>query len=1161
MLHLKLIIKFSCVQASFILLSISGLFANNRIEQGVLDTRISISFANKDLRFLLSHIEKDADVRFMYSSQIIQSKRKITLNFKNEPLVNVLETVLKPLLINYRVIDRTILLNNKLLSPTNERSSLSDIIESDIEVVTRKLTGTITDSETNEAIPGVNILGVGTNIGTTTNAKGEYVITLPNEVKKLTFSYVGYFSQDVVIGTKSEINISLKPNQRDLDEVVVVGYGTQYKREITGSIASINGKDIPSTPIVGIDQALQGKVAGVQVTQTSGQPGGSVAVRIRGISSVSAGNEPLYVIDGVPFYNWNTTFNQGPAGIFGTGTVSNALSVINPNDIESIDVLKDAAAASIYGSRAANGVVLITTKRGKTGRGKIEIDSYYGSQQSPNQISVLNSQQYADLINEARSNARNDLGNPANLPAGVRPIPELANPSSLTTNTNWQDQIFQAAPIQSHQITISGANENSQYVISGGFFNQNGVIKTSGYTRYNFRANLDQKVNDKLKIGTNIVINNATNKINRAFGNPFGGQGGLVYGALMQTPTIPVYNTDGTYARPNYANGFASIDNPLSSAIDYWHPITTMRLIGNAYGEIAINKNLKFRTVVGVDANYLKNNIFIPTTSGAPPPSVGAGFAFASQELIWLNENILTFSKSVNKHAFTAVGGFTMQGAAFERMISRVFNFPNDLVQTTNGGQTDLTNSFKEEWRMMSFLGRLNYSFGGKYIATVAMRADASSRFGPGRRVGYFPSISAGWNISEENFMKNQKLVSDLKLRGSFGLTGNAEITNTVNSFANYPYIAGLGISNYTFGGVAANGLAPTNISNANLGWESTSQFDIGLDASLLNGRISTVIDYYEKNTFDLLVGSTPLAYTTGFSSSIQNVGTMRNRGWEFSLNTRNIDGKLKWSTSFNIALNKNTVTSLGSDPNRQLPFGNSITDAGNTVGYFFGHVTDGIFQNQAQIDASPTQIGAKPGDIRFKDLNNDKKIDNLDRRNLGNPNPGTIFGLTNNLSFKGFDLSIFFQGVSDLTVYNVTRQNIESLGTLGGGSGAINNASTVLNRWKSESNPGDGSMPRATATDPNNNNRFSDRWLEDGSFVRLKNITLGYNLPKSVLDKLKISRLRLYVSGQNLYTFTNYKGYDPEFGRNGTNPLAAGYDDSNYPLALTIITGLNIQF
>lgn len=1146
-----------------VFLSVCGLSWANTTAQDLLATRVTLQVENRNVKYVLAQIEREANVKFMYSAEIIQASRKISLNANNESLAQVLDKVLKPLQIRFRIIDRTILLNAKTTSnAVASGSNLTIPAETALEVMVKRITGKVIDDEKGEPMPGVSIIAKGTTIGTTTDIKGEYNLTVPDEVKSLVFSYVGYQSQDVNIGNRNSINITLKIDPRSLDEVVVVGYGTQYKREITGSVASVSGRDVRAIPVVGVDQALQGRVAGVQVTQTSGQPGGSVAVRVRGVSSVSAGNEPLYVVDGVPFYNWNTTFNQGPAGIFGTGTVSNALSVINPNDIESIEVLKDAAAASIYGSRAANGVVLITTRKGKTGRGKVEIDSYYGSQASPKQLPVLNSPQFAELINEARANSRNDLGNPTILPAAVRPVTDLANPSSLGgINTNWQDQIFQSAPIQSHQITISGANENSQYAVSGGFFDQQGIIKTSGFKRYNFRVNLDQKVNERLKVGTNIVISNATNTINRAFGNPYGGQGGLVYGALLQTPTIPVFNPDGTYARPNYANGFASIDNPLSSALDYWHPINTTRLISSAYGEIKINENLKFRTVVGLDANYLKNNIFIPTTAGAPPPSAGAGFAFASQELIWINENFLTYTKSFGKHNVTGVTGFTSQGAGFERMISRVFNFPNNLVQTTNGGQTDLTNSFREEWRMASFLGRVNYSFAGKYLVTAAMRADGSSRFGPGRRFGYFPSISAGWNIADEDFMENAHFISDLKLRASYGLTGNAEITNTVNSFANYAYIAGLGIANYTFGGSAANGLAPTSISNENLGWESTGQVDIGIDASLFKGRISTVIDYYDKETVNLLVGGTPLAFTTGFASSIQNVGSMRNRGWEFTLNTRNLEGALKWSTSFNIAFNRNTVTSLGGNPNRQLPFANSITQAGFPVGYFFGFVTDGIFQNQAQITSSPTQPGARPGDIKFKDLDNNGRIDNLDRTNLGDPNPLRVYGFSNNFSYKGFDLTVFMQGVSGLTVYNQTRQTIESLGTLGGGSGAINNSTSTLGRWRSESQTGNGTMPRATSLDPNNNNRFSDRWLEDGSFLRVRNVTLGYNFPKVLLDKIKLSNLRLYVSGQNLFTFTKYTGYDPEFGRNGTNPLGAGYDDSNYPVARTILTGLNIQF
>lgn len=1110
--------------------------------------KITLHMVNTSLESALQQLAKKAAVGIYYNPQMLPAKI-INVKLTKVSLQKAFDILLEDTDVEAIFQNGDVILKEKQQQPATNKVPVLQVTEKKAVTVT----GQVSDARNGELLPGVNIIIKGTYKATVTDVLGRYTIEVEKEDATLIFSYIGMMSQEIPVAKKSKINVQMKTSAKDLNEVVVIGYGTQQRKDLTGSIGSISEKSLREVPITGIDQALQGRVSGVQVTQTSGQPGGSVNIRIRGTSSITAGNEPLYVIDGVPFYNWGTTNNNGPAGILGTGVVHNALSAINPNDIVSMEVLKDAAAASIYGSRAANGVVLITTKRGKAGQARIEFDAYYGIQSVARQLGTLNSQQYAALINESRANARADLGNPASVPVAARPIPELADPATLTNTTNWQDQIFKTAAIKNYQLSISGGNDVTQYALTAGYYNQDGIIKVSGYKRFSARLNLDQQVFKRFKIGTSMTINNATNTINRATGTEL--QGGLIYGALLQTPTIPVYDAAGHYARPNYSSGFGLIDNPLASALEYWHPINTTRFIGSMYGEYKFMEGLTLRTSVGLDVNYLKNNIFIPTATGTPPPSVGSGFAFASQELVWLNENILSYTKNFgSQHALSFVAGATFQGANFERMISRVTNFPNDLVTTTNGGQTDLTNSFREGWRMASFLGRVNYTFKGKYLVSAAMRTDGSSRFGSSKRFGYFPSISAGWHISDEKFLASSKVISDLKVRASYGLTGNNEIQNGVNSLAYYAYIGSVATANYAFGNSAVNGLAPNILSNAKLGWESTSQLDLGLDLSILNNRLSLVTDFYLKNTNQMLVSGTPLAYTTGFSGSTQNIGSMQNKGWEFALNSVNLPGALHWTTGLNLAYNKNEVVSLGRADRQIVLSSNTMIRAGLPVSSFYGYVTDGIFQTNEQIKVSAVQPFAQPGDVKFKDLDGNGTINDSDRTIIGNPTPKWVYSLTNTVSLKGIELTIFLQGVKGNHIYNVTRQRREAM------LGQFNASLKTLDRWHSAEQPGDGTMPRAVAIDRNSNSRFSTRWIEDGSFLRVRNISLTYNWPQKLLAPIHIKGLRTYVSAQNPLTFTKYSGYDPEVGRSGNDPLVSGYDDANYPLQRMYMIGLNLQ-
>lgn len=1129
-----------------------------------LSQKITLNEKNAPLSRIFQVIQTKSGLSVIYDNNLLKNTQLVSIQIRDASVSEVLNHVLKDQQLEFEIEDRIIFIKpakvKKIADTGNQAPSLLRF-----QTVQGSVRG-------DKGIPleGASVIIKNKDLerGTATNNKGTFLLQdLPEGTYTIEITIIGYkkYERPIVVDNATRaLHITLTPAISSLDEAVVIGYGTQRAGNITGSIARVSSRDIAEVPVAGLEKALQGRAAGVQVTQTSGQPGGSVSVRIRGISSISAGNEPLYVIDGVPFYNWSTTFNMGPAGIYGTGVLQNAMSAINPNDIESIEILKDAVATSIYGARAANGVVIVTTKKGKAGRAKIELDAYYGQQQVIKKLDVLNAVQYAELINESRVNGFKDLGSPASPPATVKPIPDLANPAALGEGTNWQRHIFTDAPIQNYQLTLSGGTDKTSYTFSGNYFNQEGIVSGSSYKRFGGRVNLEQQATDRLKVGANITVNNAMNVINRATG--IEQQGGVIYLALFQTPHIPVYNSSGRFARPNFSNGFAVLDNPVASAVDYYHTINTTRSINSLYGELKLTKDLSFRTSIGFDAMYLKNNIYIPTTGGPTPPSSGAGFAFASQEVAWMNDNILTYNKKIGRHHFTAVAGTTIQSSHFERMISRVFNFPNDLVITTNGGQTDLTNSFMEEWRMVSYLARFTYNYDDRYLVTLAGRTDGSSRFGPGNRFGQFPSVSVGWRLSRERFLEDASWIDDLKLRASYGLTGNSEITNTTSSFANYPYLGKIDPANYSFGGVPVNGLSPGSISNDNLKWESTRQFDAGIDLTLWRGRVNVTADYYIKTTRDMLVGNVPLPYTTGFGSAIQNIGSMENQGYELTLRTANLVSKLKWNTDLTFSTNRNKVTSLGAQGQKILlgtsigvnTGASSITMVGEPVGSFYGFITDGIFQDQATINKSAAQPGAKPGDVKFKDLNNDRVIDAKDQTIIGNPQPDFIYSINNHWLYRDFDLTVFIQGVHGNEIANITRLKMEQM------LGYYNGAKSALGRWRSADQPGNGSMPRATAIDPNNNSRFSSRWIEDGSFLRFKAITLGYILPKSVLKKIQLQRVRIYVSAQNLFTITNYTGFDPEMSRtsaDGDNALRAGYDDSNYPVARSWMAGLNIQF
>lgn len=989
-------------------------------------------------------------------------------------------------------------------------------------VVDRSVSGIVRD-ENGQGLPGVVVVvkgsSQGTTQGTATGPDGRYQLTVPDGAVTLVFSFVGFASQEVALGQRSVVDITLKTDTKQLADVVVVGYGTQRKSDVTGSIASVSSQEIKAVPVTGVGQALQGRAPGVFVTQASNAPGGGVSIRIRGGNSINAGNEPLYVIDGFPVYNENG-------------------SSLNPNDIESIEVLKDASATAIYGSRGANGVVLVTTRRGKAGQSRVDFEMYYGVQQVRKKLPLLNATEYAQLVNEAQVNANR---------------PRVFTDEQIAgygTGTNWQDEIFREAPMQNYQVTASGGSDKTRYALSANYLDQKGIILSSSFDRASFRFNFDHKLNEKFSIGNSLSVVRSRNDAVPT--DTDGGNGAaVVYGALNFSPIQPVYNPDGTLVVFN-TPGRIQIGSPVAQALGTDNLTVRSRLIGNVFVDYKIRPELTLRTSFGADVNYFKNSIYISRNTATGIQLGGRGEIINEQSTSWLNENTLSYVKTFGEvHNLTVLAGFTMQGSRFERAVAAAQGFANDILSYDNlgGASTALVpTSLANEWQLNSFIGRANYDYAGRYLLTATVRADGSSRFGAGNKYAVFPSASVAWRLSEERFLQDNPVIGDLKLRASYGVSGNQEI-------GQYQSLAALATQNANFNNTVAIGIGPTRVANPDLRWETTAQLDLGFDLGLWNNRIALTGDYYNKKTTDLLL-QVPLPYISGYASALQNLGSIRNRGVELGLNTNNLTGAFTWSTSFNIAANRNEVLDLGgqrefaageASGHLQLP-NSGLVRVGEQIGTFFGYQTDGLFQTPDEVAAS-AQPTARPGDRRYVDQDGNNVINANDRVILGYAQPKLFGGLTNTFAYKGIELSIFVQGTSGNSIFNINRFELESL------TGVSNQSREVLNRW-TPTNP-TNTIPRANAV--GNAYVISDRQIEDGSYLRVRNINLAYSLPKEFIKKAKLTNVRVYVSLQNWLTFTNYSGYDPEVNRFGQSALSQGTDYGSYPSNKIVLAGLNI--
>ncbi|MEM8966071.1 MAG: SusC/RagA family TonB-linked outer membrane protein [Bacteroidota bacterium] len=1147
------------------------------------------------LRDALISLEKQYKISINYASKTIQDRETRVLIRKADQPEQALQRILEPLDLQYKKINESTYVvqpKKPVLKPVirplprqNPRNFRSNAVVPSVntrpiarqvkQALEQTISGQVLDLSTDEALPGVNILAKGTTTGTVTDVDGNYRLTVGDEVTTLVFSSIGYETTEEPINERSTINISLSPDIQSLSEVVVIGYGTQEKRDLTGSLSSIKQEKIKDMPITTIDQGLQGLAAGVSVQQQTGQPGGATSIRIRGGNSINAGNEPLYVIDGFPIYNENTTST--------TGTLNgvppeNALATINPNDIVSIEILKDASATAIYGARAANGVVLITTKRGKAGQSNVDFDMYYGIQEPARRYDLMNAYEYAQFRNERW------------IAAGEAPTytEEQLEEFRRTGGTDWQDELLRSAPIQNYQLGVSGGKENVQYAFSGNYFNQQGTMINSFLKRISTRANVDIQANDRLHFGLNFTAAHTwSNQLptgggrNGRTGVQTPTSGNIYQGALFYNPAIPVFDENGEYTLNNsQTNG--EVEGAIQSNVPYGNPIAyanlaenrhfSTRILNNLFGEWEIIEGLKLRVTGGANLLFTKQNRYEPSTIwvGQRAPN-GRAQVGTVQNIDWLNENILSYERSFGgNHQINLTGGFTVQAFQSESLNGSNVDFTNDVLGYDNlqggnaGGEFPPSlNSGADEWQLMSGLFRAFYSLKDRYLFTVTGRYDGSSRFGENNKWAFFPSAAVGWRISDEAFMADQDLISNMKLRVSWGRSGNQNIPT-------YRSLSSMGTVQYTVGDALQTGFFPNRIGNPDLKWETTTQTDIGLDVGLFQGRLELTADYYYKKTTDLLF-DVPVPFESGFRSAFKNIGSLENQGVELALNATPLTGNFTWNIGINWALNRNQVLELQGEEEIQIDPGLNLLKAqnalllkvGEPVGNFYGYVNDGIWQNAEEIAASGIQQNRFPGQYRFIDQNSDGIINNDDRTIIGNALPDWTGGITNTLRYKNIELNFLIDFSYGNDVANLTK--IEHLFL----NGRQNGSKLVLDRWR----PDDPSLPRNEWTNSTNpeteipsvlgtgagGRQLSSFIVEDGSFARLRNLTLAYNVPVQQLGISALRRLRLYFSGQNLLLFTNYSGLDPEANVFVNDNTRLGLDYAVYPPSRTYTFGVNI--
>lgn len=969
-----------------------------------------------------------------------------------------------------------------------------------------------------------NISQKGTNNATITDLYGNFTLNITGQHPVLVISYIGYVTTEVNVSGRAFIEVVLQEDVEALDEVVVVGYGTMRKKDVTGAVSSVRTEDITKNATSNVMQAIAGKMSGVQVVQNSGTPGGDVSILIRGVGTINDAS-PLYVIDGVP--------------------VSGGMWYLNPNDVESIDVLKDASATAIYGSRGANGVVMVTTKQAQEGHTEINFDYSYGIQHTAKTYDMLNASQYAALHNEMRTNAGPEYSlNPA-----------FSDPESLGTGTDWMDAIFRTAPMQKVNLSMLGGNQKISHATSLGYYTQDGIMKNSSYNRLSLQSNISSKIVSNVTVRANVNLS-AENRRTQPVST-------VIQNAMRILPSIPIQDENGEYAGPTgNAEWNGNALNPVAIINEQNYRMKGFRMLSNISLEWEIIKGLKFKTTGGAELGYDYNNSYIPKYKWGMNESKNTMQTVSSAyEQLYLWDNTLNYDKSFGKHRINAMVGTSYQEYKKESVSAsgsgRASELTTELDNATKA--TDVGgNSLR--WALMSYMARLHYSYDDRYLVTATFRADGSSKFGKDNRFGYFPSFAAAWNIGNESFMQSVKPISQLKLRVGYGQTGNQNIG--AYAFADKLSVNGV----YNFGSQRGfesnlvNLIYPYLLSNPSVKWEAVEQYNVGVDIGFLKNRIVANLDFYVKNTRDMLTKK-PVPQTSGTSLEQAdwppvNIGKVLNRGFEFTINTKNFVGEFKWETNLNMSFNHNEVVSIGGP---EILNGVSLIREGQPINSFYGYKLGGVYQTLDEVFTGPVMENraadkashnpyknTSPGDMWFVDVDGNGEINDLDRTVIGNPSPDCIFGFNNTFSYKNFDLSIFFQGALGNQVWNGVRASHESMNS------TYNQLASTLERWTGEGTS--SSMPRAIYADPNNNSRASTRWLENGSYAKLKNLTFGYTLPENWTNRAKVKALRLYVSFDNLCTITNYSGLDPEVG-------LSGLDYGVYPSARTYMFGVSVKF
>ncbi len=1136
-----------------------------RAQGAAYSQNVTLSGRDLPLKQVFNEIERQTGYAFFCNLDLLKTAKPVSLNVKNAALAEVLQLCFSEEPLDYYIQNKTVFVTEKTMaSPAGSGGSLAAV------PAPPPIKGHVTDDQ-GQPLPGVTIQVKGQKTSTQTNADGDFVIDVAPDAKVLVFSFIGMQTQEVTLGRKPNFDIRLKRLNTALTDVVVIGYGSQRRGDVNGAISSVKKEDIANIPMSSVDQLLQGKAAGVDVQQNSGAPGSNTSVHIRGITSLGGSNEPLYVIDGVPI--WGDANNSGQSGRSialsnngqnggGDGEASvSPLSTLNPNDIESIDILKDASAAAIYGSQASNGVIIITTKRGKNGVGRLSYDGYIGQAQQNRFLKMMNLPQYAAF--------QNTLADDINVPRRG----EFLNPSLLPQGTDWQKEIFHAANEQSHQVSFSGGQNGVTYYVSGGYFDQNGtIVGPDDFKRYSFRTNIDAHAKPWLTIGTTLAAT-YTNQHTAISDN-----NGIVYLSLLNAPDQVVYNPDGTFYGPPAGQVNGQI-NPVAVALNSTNLLQHYNFNGNMYAEIKFFKDLTLRSEVNTDDNFGFAKVFLPTYAYGPQfvNNTARLIEYPSNSQYWGWKEYFSYNHTFGtRHVLFAQLGHEVSLSSWNGVTNTIQGFLTNSIQTLNQGTstTSQAGEYKASSSLESAFARAIYTFNGKYSLTATIRADKSSKFAAGHQTGYFPAFAGSWKISEEPFWTSMRQVVDnLKLRIGYGQVGNQNIPNYRYGAALNTYATGLGTA-----------FAISNVANPNIIWERGEQTNIGLDFSMLNDRIDMSVDVYKRLSRDFLFPLNLPAFLLGGNAEYSgngnilapyyNSGELQNQGVDLTIRTKNIDNKdFKWSSTVIFSANANKVVTLNTGTNflqqnltiSFLSYSPTRTVVGGPVGEFYGYKDIGIFKTAKQLANAPVQFGLPVynnpgsasttwlGDIQYADINHDGKIDANDQTAIGNPQPKFTYSIGNTFNYKAFDMTIFLNGSYGSRIFNALNYQISAEANQ-----YQNQLASVSNYWTPTNSNSNTPTPRPG---DNANLFMSDRFIESGSYLRIQTVSFGYSVPSRLINRIKMTRLRAYVSGQNLYVFTPYKGLDPEIGSQNQNAFLNNVDLGRFPIPRTITFGINAEF